>query len=290
MPVFLTALSAQPAVLYLFVIVSGAAVGSFLSMFVYRLPHMLRRDWENECRTLLALDIPPPAAPLNLAWPGSHCPQCQTPLTWTDNIPLIGFLLLHGRCRHCRKPIPRRYLVIEILTTAMAVVTVYHWGLNGRAALAFCLGSGLIALTFIDLQEQLLPDVITLPLLWLGLLANISATFTTLTAAVIGAAAGYLSLWLIYHAFRLITGKEGMGYGDFKLLAVAGAWVGWPLLPFILLLASLMGAASGITAIAIGRQSRNTPIPFGPFLAGALWIALLYGHRLLAIYLGHPAR
>lgn len=289
MSLALIALSSHPALLYLFVILIGAVVGSFLSMLVYRLPLMLHRNWEHECRSLLAIDAAPPAAGLNLAWPGSHCPQCQAPLAWTDNIPIIGFLLCRGRCRYCHQPIPPRYLAIELLTTAVAVMTVYHFGLDIQAALAFCLAAGLMALSFIDLQEQLLPDVITLPLLWLGLLANTAGTFTTLPAAVIGAAAGYLFLWLVYHAFRLVTGKEGMGYGDFKLFAVAGAWVGWPLLPFVLLLASLVGAVTGIALIAAGRQRRGTPIPFGPFLCGALWIALLFGPRLLAIYLGHLA-
>lgn len=278
-------LETQKSVIWVFVATTGAIIGSFLSMMTYRLPRILKQQWEAECREHLAIEPLPPSAPFNLAWPGSHCPQCQTPLGLLDNIPLLGFLFLRGKCRHCHKPIPRRYFAIEVLTTLAALIVVAHFGLNGRAFFAFILSAGLIGLSFIDAAERLLPDTITYPLLWLGLLANTAGTFTSLPMAVWGAAVGYLFLWFIFHIFRLITGKEGMGYGDFKLFAVGGAWLGWPLLPLILLLASLSGAIIGVTLIARGKQQRGSPIAFGPFLCGAIWIGLLFGMPLMTAYL-----
>ncbi|MDA8389846.1 MAG: A24 family peptidase [Gammaproteobacteria bacterium] len=279
-------LLAHPLALYILVLGLGAIIGSFLSMLVYRLPIMLRRSWEEDCQALTARrETDRPRGVFNLALPPSHCPQCQTRLGWLENIPLIGFVALRGRCRHCRAPIPPRYFLIELVTTVAAALSLARFGAAPAAILAFTASACLIALTFIDWKEQLLPDVLTLPLLWLGLLVNIGGRFASLEAAVIGAASGYLSLWLIYHAFRLLTGKEGMGYGDFKLFAAAGAWVGWQLLPLLLLLASLAGAVVGLTLIALKRQGRSAPMPFGPYLAGAFWLALFYGHPLLATYL-----
>lgn len=277
--------SSLPVAVAIFVIMGGAVIGSFLSMLVYRLPLILKRHWERDCREALGLPHPEPEPTFNLAWPGSHCPECQTALGLQDNIPLFGFLALRGRCRHCRARIPSRYFLIEVLTTLAAVATVAHFGLTARAGFAFLLTAGLITLSFIDSKEQILPDVITLPLLWLGLLANSAGLYTSLPSAVWGAAFAYLFLWLIFHAFRFATGKEGMGYGDFKLFAVAGAWLGWQMLPLIILLASLTGAVYGIILIVTGRLQRNTPMPFGPFLCWATWIGLFFGWPILAGYL-----
>lgn len=275
----------EPFVTVPFVIVTGAVVGSFLSMLVYRLPIMLKQRWEQDCRDTLALATPDKPATFNLAWPGSHCPQCQTPLSLRENIPLLGYLLLRGRCRHCSAAIPIRYFLIEVLTAVCAVAAVAHFGLTPRGGFAFLLTAALIALTFIDMSEQILPDVITLPFVWLGLLANMAGLYTSLTSAVLGAILGYLFLWFIFHIFRLLTGKEGMGYGDFKLFAVAGAWLGWQLLPLVLLLASVTGALYGGALILTGRTSRGTPMPFGPFLCMATWLGLFYGWPLMARYL-----
>ncbi len=279
-------LLAHPFALYILVLGLGAIIGSFLGMLVYRLPIMLKRSWEEDCRTLTAhRETDRPHHVFNLALPPSHCPHCQARLGWMENIPLIGFVALRGRCRHCHTPISPRYFLIELITTVAAGMSLARFGITFTALLAFTASACLIALTFIDLKEQLLPDVLTLPLLWLGLLVNVAGRFASLEASVIGAATGYLFLWLVYHAFRLLTGKEGMGYGDFKLFAAAGAWVGWQVLPLLLLLASLAGAVTGLALIALGRQGRSTPMPFGPYLAGAFWLALFYGRPLLVTYL-----
>jgi len=281
----ISALERDPVTTYFFVVAIGAAIGSFLSMLVYRLPIILKRGWERDCRDMLSLPAAEKTATFNLAWPSSHCPQCHAPLGMRDNIPLLGFLILRGRCRHCQGRIPKRYFLIEALTTLAAVASVAHFGMTLRGGLAFLLTAALIALSFIDMQEQILPDVITLPFLWLGLLANTLGLYTSLASAVWGAALGYLFLWLVFHVFRLATGKEGMGYGDFKLFALAGAWLGWQLLPLTLLLASLTGALYGVTLILTGRTSRNTPMPFGPFLCAAIWLSLLFGWPIMVSYL-----
>lgn len=275
----------EPFITVPFVMITGAIVGSFLSMLVYRLPIMLKQQWEQDCRETLALTTPHKPTTFNLAWPGSHCPQCRAPLGIRENMPLLGYLLLRGRCRHCSGTIPIRYFLIELLTAVSAVATVAHFGLTPRAGFAFLLTAALIALTFIDMKEQILPDVITLPLVWLGLLANLAGLYASLRSAVLGAILGYLFLWLIFHIFRLLTGKEGMGYGDFKLFAVAGAWLGWQLLPLVLLLASVTGALYGGALILTGRTSRSTPMPFGPFLCMAIWLGLFYGWPLMVHYL-----
>ncbi len=275
----------DPVATYIVVIAIGAVIGSFLSMLIYRLPIILKRQWERDCRETLGLPGPGPAPAFNIAWPGSHCPACQTPLGLRDNIPLLGYLLLKGRCRHCRAPIPRRYFVVEVVTVLGALAAFVHFGLTLRGALAFALTAALIALTFIDMEEQILPDVITLPFLWLGLIANVAGLYTSLPAAVVGTVAAYVFLWLMFQAFRLATGKEGMGYGDFKLFALAGAWLGWQLLPLVILLASLAGALYGGAMIVAGRRSRATPMPFGPFLCAAIWLALFYGTPVMAFYL-----
>ncbi len=279
-----TASAGDVAVPTLFVLAFGAIIGSFLSMLVYRLPLVLKRQWEQDCRETLGLAAQP-AARFNLAWPASHCPTCQAPLRFRDNVPIIGFLLLRGRCRHCRAPIPIRYLAIEILTMLAAWATLARFGITVAGLLAFALTAALIALSFIDAREQILPDVITLPFLWLGLLANIAGLYAPLAQAVLGAACAYGLLWLVFQIFRLATGKEGMGYGDFKLFALAGAWLGWPLLPLVLLLGALLGALFGVVNLARGHMSRETPMPFGPFLCFATWVGLFFGKALMAGYL-----
>lgn len=280
-----TLFASEPVAGYLFVAAIGAVVGSFLSMLVYRLPIILKRQWERDCREALALPAADAAETFNIAWPASHCPQCRAPLKIRDNIPLFGYLLLRGRCRHCQAPIPRQYILIEALTTVAALVSIAHFGPDLRGALAFLLTAALIALAFIDMREQILPDTVTLPFLWLGLLVNRAGLYASLDSAVVGAAGAYLFLWLVFHVFRLITGKEGMGHGDFKLFALGGAWLGWPLLPLVLLFASLTGALYGGTLIITGRQARTTPMPFGPFLCAAIWLALFYGWPLTTFYL-----
>ena len=280
-----TPFASDPVAGYLFVAITGAVIGSFLSMLVYRLPIMLKREWERDCREALALPATDIAETFNIAWPASHCPQCRAPLKIRDNIPLFGYLLLRGRCRHCRAPIPRQYILIEALTTLAAIASVAHFGMTPRGGFAFALTAALIALTFIDMREQILPDTITLPFLWLGLLVNRAGLYASLDSAVMGAAGAYVFLWLVFHVFRLITGKEGMGRGDFKLFALGGAWLGWQMLPLVLLFASLTGALYGGALIASGRQTRATPMPFGPFLCAAIWLALFYGWPLTTLYL-----
>ncbi len=281
--------ASDPIVGYVVVALVGAAIGSFLGMLVYRLPIILKRQWERDCREALSLPEGQKAETFTIAWPASHCPQCHTPLTIRDNIPLVGYWLLRGRCRHCAASIPRRYFLIEALTTAGAIVSMAHFGFTPRGGLAFLLTAALIALSFIDIREQILPDVITLPFLWLGLLANRAGLYASLDSAVLGAAAAYLFLWVVFQVFRLATGKEGMGHGDFKLFALAGAWLGWQLLPLVLLFASLTGALYGGALILAKRRARTAPIPFGPFLCAATWCALFYGWPLMTFYLraGH---
>lgn len=262
-----------------FVICAGAfglAVGSFLNVVIYRLPKMMQAEWQAQCAEIDGREIEPPPR-FNLLVPGSHCPACRTPLRIRDNLPLLSYFASGGKCAHCGAAISARYPVVEALTAALAAFVAWRFGFGvaGLAALAFtCV---LIALTFIDADTTLLPDSLTLPLLWGGLLLNINATFAPLKDAVIGAAAGYLILWSIYWLFKLATGKEGMGYGDFKLLGALGAWFGWKMLLPIVLLSSVVGAIVGIVLLILARRGRDIPIPFGPYLAAAGFIALIYG-------------
>jgi leader peptidase (prepilin peptidase)/N-methyltransferase len=222
---------------------------------------------------------------LSLAYPPSTCPHCGSRISPLDNIPVISWLLLRGRCRSCKGVISARYPLVEALTAVLSVIVVWHFGVTPAAAAALVLTWGLIALALIDLDTQLLPDDITLPLLWLGLLLSLTGLFTDSVSAIVGAVAGFMTLWLVYHAFRLLTGKEGMGRGDFKLLALFGAWLGWQALPLVLLLAALSGAVIGVGLIAGGRRDAAQPMPFGPFLASAGWIALLWGETITTAYL-----
>lgn len=270
-----------PAVLVPLVTLLGLLVGSFLNVVIHRLPIMMEREWQQE---LASLDpnsaVEADSETYNLSVPRSCCPKCKSLITARDNIPLVSWLILRGRCRHCANPISVRYPIVELITGLLSAVIAYQFGWGLQMAAMLVLVWSLIALTGIDLDHQLLPDQITLPLLWLGLILNASAGWIPLHDAVYGAAAGYLSLWSVFHLFRLVTGKEGMGYGDFKLLAALGAWFGWQSLPAIILLSSVVGAVSGIALIAFKQLNRGQPLPFGPFLAGAGLIYALWGEAL----------
>jgi len=264
----------------------GLAIGSFLNVVIFRLPVVLEGRWRSQCHELIHPDKPSVATePFNLVLPRSRCPHCGRAITALENVPVLSFLWLRGKCSECGKPISWRYPAIELLTAGLSVWVAWHFGFNAGGLAALFLTWSLIALAFIDYDRQLLPDDITLPLLWAGLLLNIFAVFTPLTSAVIGAAAAYLFLWLVYQLFKLATGKEGMGYGDFKLFAAFGAWLGWQSLPLIILLSSLVGALTGIVFILFFSHDRRVPIPFGPFLCIAGWIALMWGDTLTRFYL-----
>jgi len=263
----------------------GLALGSFLNVVIYRLPQMLETRWRRDCCELLELPAEQQGEPLNLATPNSHCPHCKAAIKPWQNIPVLSYVLLGGKCGACGQGISPRYPLLELATGLMTMALAWHFQ-PGAALLGACLFTwALIALTMIDIDHQLLPDNITLPLLWLGLLFNLGGTYTSLPGAVGGAMAGYLILWSVYQAFRLLTGKEGMGYGDFKLLAALGAWLGWQALPLVILLSSVVGAVSGIALMVIKRRGRDIPIPFGPYLALAGWIALLWGDAITTRYL-----
>jgi leader peptidase (prepilin peptidase) / N-methyltransferase len=266
----------------------GLVVGSFLNVVIYRLPLMMETRWRRDCCELLEVAQEKPEARLTLATPNSHCPQCKTAIKPWQNIPILSYLLLGGKCSNCAMPISPRYPAVELVTGLMTLALAWFFDLSPALLGAALLTWSLIALAMIDIDHQLLPDDITLPLLWLGLLFNLSSTYVSLPSAVIGAMAGYLILWSIYWAFKLLTGKEGMGYGDFKLLAALGAWLGWQALPLVILLSSLVGAVCGIALMFIKRRGREIPIPFGPYLAMAGWIALLWGDVIMSRYLGIP--
>ena len=258
----------------------GLVVGSFLNVVVHRLPKMMEAQWAQDCAEYRD-EAAPDLEPLSLAYPGSQCPHCNTKIRAWQNIPLVSYVLLRGRCASCEAPISLRYPLVEMVTALLWVICGLSFGVSNALAGALILTAVLITLTAIDLDHQLLPDSLTLPLLWIGLLINMTDTFTSLESALLGAVFGYLSLWSVYWLFKIITGKEGMGYGDFKLLAALGAWFGLAALPTIVLLSSLVGATIGLTLILTGKQSRETPMPFGPFLAGAGLIHLLYPNALL---------
>lgn len=281
-------LGASPALAATSAGILGVLVGSFLNVVIHRLPRMLMRQWADQCRELTpkgADAATQTEAPFNLVTPRSTCPHCGHAISAWENVPVLSYLLLRGRCRECGAAISPRYPAVELLTALLSAVIAWQLGATTAAGGALLLTWALVALTFIDFDHQLLPDDITLPLLWLGLGLNLFGVFTDLPSAVIGAIAGYLALWSVYHLFRLITGKEGMGYGDFKLLAMLGAWMGWQLLPAVVLLSSLVGAVVGVALILLRRHGREVPIPFGPYLAAAGWIALLWGHELNTAYL-----
>ncbi|MGB9495734.1 MAG: A24 family peptidase [Azonexus sp.] len=270
----------------------GLCVGSFLNVVIHRLPKMMEQEWQAQCADLrgetpsIATAGSAEPAALSLARPRSRCPACGHQITALENIPVVSYLLLRGKCSNCAAPISLRYPVIEVLAALLSAYAAWHFGPTLQMVGALVLLWALIALTVIDYDTQLLPDSITLPLLWFGLAFNLAGTYTDISSAVIGAMVGYLTLWSIFWAFKLATGKEGMGYGDFKLLAALGAWLGWQMLPVIILLSSVVGAAVGISLIVFNRHGRNTPIPFGPYLAAAGCIALFWGSGLTRSYLG----
>jgi leader peptidase (prepilin peptidase)/N-methyltransferase len=265
-------------------VIFGLMVGSFLNVVIYRLPKMMEQEWHNNCLELQGKDIPAQKQ-FTLSKPRSNCPQCGHQIKASENIPVISYLLLRGRCSKCKTPISIRYPLVEMLTGALIGLTSWQFGYTAATLFAWVFVFALIALTFIDFDTQLLPDDITLPLLWLGLLFNLNSGFTDLQSAVIGAMAGYLVLWSVFWLFKLIRGKEGMGYGDFKLLAAIGAWFGWKMLPAVILLSSTLGAIIGIALIVLTKRSKEVPIPFGPFLAIGGIAALFFGQQLSQIYL-----
>ena len=263
-------------------LVVGLCVGSFLNVVVHRLPKMMEREWRAQCAELRGEGVPNEDPPrYNLAVPRSTCPGCGHAIGVLENIPIVSWLALRGACSSCHRPISIRYPVVEALGGLLAAYAIWRFGLTWKGAAACVMLWTLVALTFIDFDTQLLPDSLTLPLLWAGLVVNLFGLFVPLADAVIGAVAGYLALWLVYWLFRLIRGKEGMGYGDFKLLAAIGAWLGWQMLPLVVLVSSVVGAAIGITLMVFKRRDHNIPLAFGPYLAIAGVIALFYGPALI---------
>jgi len=265
--------------------VLGLLIGSFLNVVIHRMPIMMEREWALQCAELRG-EAAPVFEALSLAQPRSRCPACGHAISALENIPVLSYLFLRGRCKGCAARISPRYPLVEATTGLLFACAAWHFGFTTAGLSAMVFIAALIALTGIDFDTQLLPDDITLPLLWLGLALNSFGVFTDLKSAVFGAIAGYLSLWLVYWAFKLVTGKEGMGYGDFKLLAALGAWLGWQMLPVIILLSSIVGAVVGISLMLVARHGRNVPIPFGPYLAAAGLIALVWGTPLTVAYLG----
>lgn len=277
--------ASQPPIYLGSALLLGLIVGSLLNVLVHRLPLMMERRWQAEAREALDLPELPAGERFDLFLPPSHCPHCQHRIRVWENIPLLGYLLLRGRCSACHGRISPRYPLVELASAGLTVFAAWHFGVSASAAAFMLLSWGLLALSLIDIEHQLLHDALVLPLLWLGLMVNAFGLFVALEQAVWGAVAGYLVLWSVYWLFRLVTGRDGMGYGDFKLLAMLGAWGGWQVLPFILLFSSLLGAVVGLILLRAKGRQVATPIPFGPYLALAGWIALLWGGQIPASYL-----
>jgi len=274
----------------IFISVLGLLIGSFLNVVIHRVPRMMKQEWHSDCCELLEIENQNNAAessPFNLFKPNSHCPHCKCEIKPWQNIPIISYLSLRGKCANCEERISIRYPLVEATSALLSGLIAFYFGATEQTLALLLLTWSLIALTMIDVDHQLLPDSITLPLLWLGILLNTQGIFTDLTSSVWGAIAGYLSLWSVFWLFKLLTGKEGMGYGDFKLLAALGAWMGWQALPLIIILSSVVGAVIGIAGIIIMGRDKNVPIPFGPYLAIAGWIALLWGDQLTQAYLNY---
>jgi leader peptidase (prepilin peptidase)/N-methyltransferase len=279
-------LQQSPALFLAVATLLGFTVGSFLNVVAYRLPIMLERDWKGQCRELLQLPTEGGSdAPLNLSRPRSFCPNCNHKITALENIPVLSYLFLRGRCSQCDCAISIRYPIVEALTALLSIIVAWHFGPTWQGAAALFLTWVLIALSLIDIDHQLLPDNIVLPAIWVGLFLSLFTIFTDPESAILGALCGYLSLWSIFKLFKLVTGKEGMGYGDFKLLALFGAWQGWQFLLQIVLLSSLVGALFGMAMILFRGRDRTLPIPFGPYLAAAGWISLLWGQQINNLYL-----
>lgn len=293
---FITLLQQHPTYFYIIASVFGLLIGSFLNVVIYRLPIMMERAFKKDASEYFNLDNATSTldknsstndAPFNLSLPRSTCPKCQHQITALENIPVISYLLLRGKCSNCKVKISPRYPLIELLTGVLSLVVALKFGVTWQALAALIFTWSLIALTFIDFDTMLLPDSIVIPILWLGLFCNSFLLFTDLSSAFFGALAGYLSLWTIYWTFKLIRGKEGMGYGDFKLFALIGAWLGWQYLPVTILLSSFVGAIIGIILITQRKKNTDMAIPFGPYLAVAGWIALMWGAQINQAYLGY---
>lgn len=276
-------LSQNPGALVGVSVLFGLIVGSFLNVVIYRVPKMLEQEWKQSCCEILEQEAPE-SKPFNLVTPDSTCPNCQHKIRAWENIPIISYLALRGRCSACRNPISARYPIIEFVSGALSGLLAYKFGFGYELAASLVFTWALISLTMIDADTQLLPDNITLPLLWLGIICNTQGLFTTLPSSIWGAVFGYLSLWMVFWIFKLLTGKEGMGYGDFKLLAALGAWMGWQALPLTILLSSVVGAVIGIAGIIILGRDKNVPMPFGPYLAIAGWIYFMWGPQITEAY------
>ncbi|WP_095096681.1 A24 family peptidase [Pseudomonas sp. Irchel 3A5] len=266
-------------------LILGLLVGSFLNVLVYRLPIMMERDWQAQSREMLKLPAEPESETFNLILPHSRCPHCAHQIRPWENLPVLSYLFLGGKCSSCKAPISKRYPLVELTCGLLSGYIAWHFGFGWPAAAMLVLSWGLLAMSLIDADHQLLPDDLVLPLLWMGLIVNSFDLFTNLSDALWGAVAGYLVLWSVYWLFKLITGKEGMGHGDFKLLAMLGAWGGWQILPLTILLSSLVGAILGLIMLRVRNVETSTPIPFGPYLAIAGWIALLWGGQITDSYL-----
>lgn len=275
----------QPWVFVSGALLLGLIVGSFINVLVWRLPKMLEREWRAQAHEVLGLPAEPVAAPYNLMHPNSCCPRCNHPIRPWENIPLLSYVLLKGRCSSCHQSIGARYPITELACGLISAVVAWHFGFGWAAGAVLLLSWGLLAMSLIDADHQLLPDVLVLPLLWLGLILNSFGVFVSLHDALWGAVAGYMSLWSVFWVFKLITGKDGMGHGDFKLLAMLGAWGGWQILPMTLLLSSLVGVMGGLILLRLRKAHASTPMPFGPYLAIAGWIALLWGGQITDFYL-----
>ncbi len=271
--------------LYWVTAIFGLLVGSFLNVVIYRLPIMLERRWKSECAELHSGLVEPIPEKFNLVTPRSNCPSCGHTIGSLENIPIISYAIQRGRCKACAAPISVQYPIIEAVTATLSVIVVWQLGYSWHALAGLGFTWALVALTVIDFKTQLLPDIITLPLVWAGLLLNVFGVFTDYQSSLLGAVFGYLSLWIVFQAFKLVTGKEGMGHGDFKLLAAIGAWAGWQILPLVVVLSSVVGAIIGIALIASGKQEQGAPMPFGPFLAVAGFIALFWGSGIVNGYL-----
>ncbi|WP_249671619.1 prepilin peptidase [Pseudomonas abieticivorans] len=278
-------LASSPLAFTLCALILGLVVGSFLNVVIHRLPKMLEADWKTQARDILGLPAEPAGKTYNLLLPHSHCPHCDHKIRSWENIPVISYLVLGGKCSACKAPISKRYPLVELACGLLSAFVALHFGFGWQAGAFLLLTWGLFAMSMIDADHQLLPDALVLPLLWLGLIVNAFGLFTSLTDALWGAVAGYLVLWLVFWLFKLVTGKEGMGHGDFKLLAMLGAWGGWQILPLTVLLSSLVGAILGVIMLRMRNASNSTPIPFGPYLAIAGWIALLWGDQITTSYM-----
>ncbi|WP_346829020.1 A24 family peptidase [Pseudomonas abietaniphila] len=278
-------LASSPLAFILCTLVLGLLVGSFLNVVVYRLPKMMLRDWKAQAREVLELPAEPQAETFNLILPHSRCPHCSHKIRAWENLPVVSYVFLGGKCSRCKAPISKRYPLVELACGLLSAFVAWHFGFGWPAGAVLVLSWGLLSMSLIDADHQLLPDAIVLPLLWLGLIVNAFGLFTSLTDALWGAVFGYLVLWCVFWLFKLITGKEGMGYGDFKLLAMLGAWGGWQILPLTILLSSIVGAVLGLILLRLRNVETSTPIPFGPYLAIAGWIALLWGDQITTSYM-----